>query len=243
MQAQDIKPNIIGDWISALGTVANFLVKYPIYTLVLIGMSILDAIPSIPSLSLPELLILTYLSYPVIKFTWARINNLDEKKVFSELKGAEGRVFGVSIIYSLRCFLLGLLLIVPGIIFAIENSIALAVTCLEKRPIKASFNRSYELLKGMKWTAAKYMLLMPALIVIVLVGCEVLWSSYFEANKALPSVIDLKLVDRVAIFVLSIGTSMMQLSAASVMVRLYAYAKARQEKGAAVDCEDLDAKT
>jgi len=231
-----IELNIIGDWISAVGTIANLLVKNPIYAVLLIGLSAIDAIPfTFPGLTLAEELIILYISYSVIKLTWARINGLDEKTVLSEFRGAEKRIVGVSFTYGIRCFLYGLLLVVPGIIFGIRSSIALAVTCLEELPINESFKRSSDLLKGNMWTATKYMFLMPLMFFIFAVGGQIGWSAYFDANKSLPSPVDLKVLDHAATFIFSFSVSMLQMCTASVMVRMYAYAKGRQDKGAAAD--------
>jgi hypothetical protein len=232
--------HIIGDWFAAIGSVIKVLSRFPLFAALLIGMSALDASPfTIPFIGLGEELVILYMCYAVIKMTWARINHLDVQDVFSEFKGAERRVWGLTVNYSLNCFFLGLLFIIPGVRWGIQNSIALAVTCLEQLPVAESFTRSQELLKGHMWIACKYMFLMPFLILAIILGTAIGSGALIEAVKSQPSPIDLNLVTAAVAFLDSLAASIFQLCVASIMVRMYAYAKGRQEMGTATYVPNL----
>jgi len=235
--------SVVRDWAAAAGYIIRVMIKNPVYPLLLVAMAGIDSLPvNIPGIAIAEELIILYVSYAVIKMTWAKINNLDENTVYSEFKGAEKRLLALTFTYGIKCLLLSLLLVVPGIIWGIRNSIALAVTCLEELPVAESFKRSQQLMKGNMWIGCGYMFAMPTFFFALILGGLLGWGMVVDANNAQPNPLDLRSFGFAVTFVFSLLVSCLQLAIASIMVRMYAYTKGRLEQGSEAYVPDLTPK-
>lgn len=190
----------------------------------LLVLCLIDALfEKIPGLSLGIEIVTIYCSYGIIRRVWARMNAQDSSFTPSEFKGAEARMFGVSLIYGICAILWSLLLIAPGIWWGVRCSVAIVIAALQDTKPMDCLKRSEELVKGQFWQAFRYAFGGPALVLLGLiagiVGIATLQGSFPENSQTY------LIIDKGLAFFANVSASYWQLTLMPILVRLYAYLK------------------
>lgn len=173
---QDIELRFVKDWFNSYALILQALQEAPIATAF-----VATSVPM--SICYPNLLFVWlfmqgiswfFLAAKLIRRTYCRLVPLaqDHPEVFS--KRPEWQMFGAQWLFNVGTLLCGLLLIIPGIWFAIVHAPAQVVVVLENCTAEKAFNRSRELMKGNFFRFIGYVALWPILISIgLLIGLAI----------------------------------------------------------------------
>lgn len=206
--------------------VATGLKASPIPAFLLLMMCLVDATDfKIPGLSLAEEVAIIYISYGIIRRVWAKLNAENPTFTPSEFKAAEARMFGVSIIYGFGVLFLGLLLVVPAVMWGVRSSLGIVIAALEDSRSTECLKRSQTLVKGQYWRAFRYVFGGPMLIFLGILAIAI---GGYTGVEMLPEN-SAKVAEYGLDFALSITFSYWQLALMPLLVRLYAYLKWEKE--------------
>jgi hypothetical protein len=131
---------------------------------------------------LASVVMLQYLLYEILMASWnalilPKVDELSssDKTATNEAREGAARLFGTNFLYGLGVLGLSILLIAPGIWFAVTRCVSSAVVCVEKQQPGLAFGISDELVKGHFWRALRYIMLWPfALLTAVILPLFIL---------------------------------------------------------------------
>jgi len=164
-QDQILVLNLKRDLPEAFQIVFQTMVATPIISALFVLLTLFDDL--LPPLTLDTLWAL------ILQLIITRnIINNTYKAAFPESKTASqhfqtkclARMFGIQFIWGLGTLLCGLLLIAPGIYFALALSLCLQFVVLENESGFAAIKSSWNLTKGKKWQIIKYVALVPLIL-------------------------------------------------------------------------------
>lgn len=166
-------PKFFRDWKWGLSHVLAGARKRPIIFFLLVMVNWIDAVeviagPPLMLIRLASVVMFQYLLYEILITSWNAliVPNVDElsssdKTATNEAREGAARLFGTNFLYGLGVLALSILLIAPGIWFAVTRCLSSAVVCVEKQRPGLAFGVSDELVKGHFWRAFRYIILWP----------------------------------------------------------------------------------
>lgn len=170
---QQTELKFLKDWMQSYGLILQAIKETPIASAILVTASAMSV--NYPQVALAWLLIITvswfFVAAKLNRLTYCQI--LPEAQNHPELfpKRPEWQMFGAQWLFNVGTILCSLLLILPGIWFAIVHSLAQQFVIFEGCTAEKAFTRSRELMKGNILNLLSYALLWPTIIsVAVYIG-------------------------------------------------------------------------
>jgi hypothetical protein len=162
-------PKFLSTWKSNLPIAMESAKLHPLLVGTLVASSVIHAIFPLAGVlcSVASMICLVFIEYTIMQAVWSNINEGRPRYLVTN-SGVQWNMVLTLILVNFLTILLSLLLVLPGIWFAIKSSFSLMAVCLEDKGSRDAISRSHQLTKGNFLITFWFRSIAPALIVLSL---------------------------------------------------------------------------